>query len=71
MRSSSGDGPVLEGLDPTGVFDLLEHFPGLTPARRRGMEILDDPDVDPAVRRQSIRDVTRSNRLLGGLRRRL
>jgi SAM-dependent methyltransferase len=40
----------------------------LTPARRRGVEILDDPDVDPAVRRQSIRDVTRSNRLLGGLR---
>ena len=40
----------------------------LTPARRRGIEILDDPAVDPAVREQSIGDVTRSNRWLGGLR---
>jgi SAM-dependent methyltransferase len=40
----------------------------LTPARRRGVEILDDPSVDPAVRERSIADVTRSNRLLGGLR---
>jgi ubiquinone/menaquinone biosynthesis C-methylase UbiE len=40
----------------------------LTPARRRGVEILDDPDVDPAVRQRSIDDVTRSNKLLGGLR---
>ena len=40
----------------------------LTPARRRGIEILDDPNVDPAVRERSIRDVTRSNRWLGGLR---
>jgi SAM-dependent methyltransferase len=40
----------------------------LTPARRRGVEILDDPGVDPAVRNRSIDDVTRSNRLLGGLR---
>jgi SAM-dependent methyltransferase len=40
----------------------------LTPARRRGIEILDDPDVDPRVRERSIADVTQSNRLLGGLR---
>lgn len=40
----------------------------LTPARRRGVEILDDPSVDPAIRTRSIGDVTRSNRVLGGLR---
>jgi ubiquinone/menaquinone biosynthesis C-methylase UbiE len=40
----------------------------LTPARRRGVEILDDPTVDPAVRARSIADVTRSNQWLGGLR---
>jgi SAM-dependent methyltransferase len=40
----------------------------LTPARRRGAEILDDPSVDPAVRVRSLRDVKLSNRLLGGLR---
>jgi len=40
----------------------------LTPARRRGVEILDDPSVDAAVRERSIADVTRSNRWLGGLR---
>jgi len=40
----------------------------LTPARRRGVEILDDPSVDPAIRARSIADVTRSNQLLGGLR---
>ncbi len=40
----------------------------LTPARRRGIEILDDPGVDAAVRTRSIGDVTRSNRWLGGLR---
>jgi len=40
----------------------------LTPARRRGFEILDDPNVPTDVRRRSIGDVTRSNRLLGGLR---
>jgi SAM-dependent methyltransferase len=38
----------------------------LTPPRRRGVEILDDPSVDPAVRERSIADVTRSNRWLGG-----
>lgn len=40
----------------------------LTPARRRGVEILDDPHVDPDVRERSLSDVARSNRLLGGLR---
>ena len=40
----------------------------LTPARRRGIEILDDPSVDPAVRLRSMGDVARSNRWLGGLR---
>jgi len=38
----------------------------LTPPRRRGFEILDDPAVDPAVRERSLRDVVRSNRWLGG-----
>jgi SAM-dependent methyltransferase len=40
----------------------------LTPHRRRGVEILDDPGVDPTIRARSIDDVTRSNRILGGLR---
>jgi 2-polyprenyl-3-methyl-5-hydroxy-6-metoxy-1,4-benzoquinol methylase len=40
----------------------------LTPARRRGVEFLDDPDVDPAVRRRAQSDIARSNRMLGGLR---
>jgi hypothetical protein len=40
----------------------------LTPARRRGIEFLDDPGVDAEVRRRSIGDVTRSNKWLGGLR---
>lgn len=40
----------------------------LTPARRRGIEILDDPGVDADTRTRSIGDVTRSNRWLGGLR---
>ncbi|MEO6877870.1 MAG: methyltransferase domain-containing protein [Gemmatimonadaceae bacterium] len=40
----------------------------LTPTRRRGVEILDDPGVDPRVRERSIADVTQSNRVLGGLR---
>jgi SAM-dependent methyltransferase len=40
----------------------------LTPARRRGVELLDDPAVDPEVRFKAQRDVARSNRLLGGLR---
>jgi SAM-dependent methyltransferase len=40
----------------------------LTPRRRRGIELLDDPNIDPAVRERSIGDVTRANRWLGGLR---
>jgi SAM-dependent methyltransferase len=40
----------------------------LTPARRRGSEILDDPKVDPMLRLRSMTDVARSNRWLGGLR---
>jgi ubiquinone/menaquinone biosynthesis C-methylase UbiE len=39
-----------------------------TPARYRGVEILDDPAVDSALRERSISDVVRSNRLLGGTR---
>lgn len=38
----------------------------LTPARRRGFEYLDDPGVPAATRLRSIRDVVRSNTLLGG-----
>jgi len=40
----------------------------LVPARRRGAEILDDPATDPALRARSIRDVARSNVMLGGTR---
>jgi 2-polyprenyl-3-methyl-5-hydroxy-6-metoxy-1,4-benzoquinol methylase len=40
----------------------------LVPARRRDVEILDDPATDPALRARSIRDVARSNLLLGGTR---
>lgn len=40
----------------------------LTPVRRRGVEFLDDPGVDPQVRLQAQSDIARSNRLLGGLR---
>jgi SAM-dependent methyltransferase len=40
----------------------------LLPARRRSVEILDDPATDPAVRARSIHDVAISNRLLGGAR---
>jgi SAM-dependent methyltransferase len=39
----------------------------LVPKRRRGSEILDDPATEPAVRERSLRDVRRSNLLLGGL----
>ena len=38
----------------------------LVPPRRRGVEILDDPATDPALRLRSLRDVSRSNALLGG-----
>ena len=40
----------------------------LTPARRRGVEILDDPSVDADVMRRSMKDVERANVLLGGTR---
>jgi ubiquinone/menaquinone biosynthesis C-methylase UbiE len=40
----------------------------LTPARRRGVEILDDPSTDPSIRARSLSDVARSNALLGGRR---
>lgn len=40
----------------------------LTPARRRGIEILDDPAVDPALMTRSMRDVARANILFGGRR---
>jgi SAM-dependent methyltransferase len=39
----------------------------LTPERRRGHEILDDPRVSASDRIRSISDVTRSNRIFGGL----
>jgi SAM-dependent methyltransferase len=38
----------------------------LTPSRRRGVEILDDPATPVDVRARSMADVTRSNRLFGG-----
>lgn len=39
-----------------------------TPAERRaGAEVLDDPQCDPALRERAISDVTRANRLLGGM----
>jgi ubiquinone/menaquinone biosynthesis C-methylase UbiE len=40
----------------------------LVPSRRRGVEILDDPENDPVLRARSIGDVTRSNALHGGTR---
>lgn len=40
----------------------------LVPERRRGREILDDPDVASDARARSIGDVMASNRLFGGLR---
>lgn len=43
-------------------------MPTLTPARRRGTELLDLPGVPVEVRLRSLRDVRRSNRLFGGLR---
>ena len=41
---------------------------GLTPARRRGVEILDNPAVDPELMRRSMRDVERANAMFGGRR---
>jgi SAM-dependent methyltransferase len=40
----------------------------LTPQRRRGFEILDDPDVDDRLRARSLADVARSNTIFGGSR---
>jgi SAM-dependent methyltransferase len=40
--------------------------PMLTPRRGRGVEHLDDPSTDDALRERSLRDVRRSNLLLGG-----
>lgn len=40
----------------------------LTPARRRGIEILDDPSVDPDLMKRSMGDVVRANVLFGGRR---
>ena len=40
----------------------------LTPARRRGVEHLDDPTLDPALATRSLRDVARANALFGGRR---
>jgi 2-polyprenyl-3-methyl-5-hydroxy-6-metoxy-1,4-benzoquinol methylase len=40
----------------------------LVPPRRRGIELLEEPGVDPALVRRSLADVTRSNRLFGGTR---
>jgi SAM-dependent methyltransferase len=38
----------------------------LSPSRRRDFEHLDDPDIDPALRERSLRDVRRANSTLGG-----
>lgn len=38
------------------------------PARRRGIEILDGPDVDPGLQVRSLADVAMANRLFGGAR---
>ena len=40
----------------------------LTPPRKRGYEILDDPDIDDALRARSLADVARSNTMFGGWR---
>jgi 2-polyprenyl-3-methyl-5-hydroxy-6-metoxy-1,4-benzoquinol methylase len=40
----------------------------LSQTRRRGIEILDDPDVDPAVMQRAMRDVERANIVFGGRR---
>src|SRR6476619_6343476 len=40
----------------------------LTPRRRRGIEILDNPDVSPEVMERAMADVEHANKLLGGTR---
>ena len=37
-----------------------------TPARRRGVEMLDDPSHDPALAVRSLRDIAKANLLFGG-----
>jgi SAM-dependent methyltransferase len=39
----------------------------LTPARRRGVELLDLPGIDPGVVTRSLADVARANALFGGV----
>src|SRR6266516_791975 len=39
----------------------------LTPPRKRGVEILDSPDVDPQLVTRSLADVARANALFGGV----
>lgn len=43
-------------------------FAMLTPARRRGVEFLDDASTPDAERERAMADLTRSNRLFGGAR---
>ena len=40
----------------------------VTPARRRGVELLDDPAIPVEVRQLAMADLVRSNRLFGGTR---
>ncbi len=40
----------------------------MTPARRRGVELLEEPGVTPALLRRSLGDVARANTLFGGTR---
>src|SRR6185436_20746842 len=40
----------------------------ITPPRRRGVEYLDAPDVDPRLVRRSLADVALANTLFGGTR---
>lgn len=40
----------------------------MTPRRRRGVEMLDDPRASPALALRSLRDVALANRLFGGTR---
>jgi SAM-dependent methyltransferase len=41
-------------------------FDSLAPARRRGVELLDDPAADDALATRSLRDVAWANKLFGG-----
>lgn len=43
-------------------------FSPFAPRRRRGIELLDDPAIDPRLRERSIGDVARANALFGGTR---